>query len=228
MGVFYGVQSCLSTIKIMNEVLSSIDDEVLNRVAQTIRARRADMGLTVRGLASRSGVSSSMISDVERASKSPTISTLAALAKALEMPLSTLVESREPVRIRVVKASERRWLVESGSGAKRDHFVPAVAGSEVDFLRYVVPPHTLAGPFPAHEPGTIEHVYVAAGALRVTLGNDVADLQAGDSCSCYPDLPHGFDNRDGQIPAELIIVVEPPRGSISDRARRHERGRGRR
>src|SRR5579871_4023636 len=105
------------------------------------------MGLTVRGLASRSGVSSSMISDVERASKSPTISTLAALSKALEMPLSTLVESQEPTRMRVVKASERQWLVEAGTGAKRDRFMPAVAGSEVEFLRYVVPPHTFAGPF---------------------------------------------------------------------------------
>jgi transcriptional regulator with XRE-family HTH domain len=183
------------------------------------------MGLTVRALASRSGVSSSMISDVERALKSRTISTLAALSKALEMPLSTLVENREPTRMRVVKASERQRLVESSTGAKRDRFVLTVAGSEVEFLWYVVPPRTLAGPFPAHAPGTIEHVYLAAGAVRVTLGNDVAYLQAGDSCSCYADLPHGFDNRDGEIPAELIIVVEPPCVSISDRPRRQKRDR---
>jgi transcriptional regulator with XRE-family HTH domain len=204
--------------------LSSIDDKILNRIAQAIRGRREEMRLTVRALASRSGVSSSMISDVERAAKSPTISTLAALAEALEIPLSTLVESREPARLRVVKAAERQWFVESGTGAKRDRFVPTVAGSEVEFLRYVVPPQTLAGPFPAHAPGTIEHLYLAAGAVRVTLGNDVAYLEAGDSCSCYADLPHGFDNREGKIPAELIIVVESPRALMLDRARRHERG----
>ena len=61
----------------------------------------------MRTLASRSGVSASMISDVERGMKSPTISTLAALADALELPLSTLVESPAPTRMRVVKASER-------------------------------------------------------------------------------------------------------------------------
>jgi transcriptional regulator with XRE-family HTH domain len=204
--------------------LSSIDDKILTRIAQAIRRRREEMSLTVRVLASRSGVSSSMISDVERAAKSPTISTLAALSEALEIPLSTLVESREPARLRVVKAAERQWLVESGTGAKRDRFMPTVAGSEVEFLRYVVPPQTLVGPFPAHAPGTIEHVYLAAGAVRVMLGNDVAYLQAGDSCSCYADLPHGFDNREGKTPAELIIVIELPRPLMSDRARRHERG----
>lgn len=182
------------------------------------------MSLTVRALASRSGVSSSMISDVERAAKSPTISTLAALSEALEMPLSTLVESREPVRLRVVKAAERQWLVEAGTGAKRDRFTPTVAGSDIEFLRYVVPPQTLAGPFPAHAPGTIEHVYLAAGAVQLMLGKDVAYLQAGDSCSCYADLPHGFDNREGKTPAELIIVVESPRASMPDWARRRVTG----
>jgi transcriptional regulator with XRE-family HTH domain len=181
------------------------------------------MGLTVRALASRSGVSSSMISDVERAAKSPTISTLAALSKALEMPLSTLVDSREPTRMRVVKASERQWLVETATGAKRDRFVPTVAGSDVEFLRYVVPPHTLAGPFPAHARGTIEHVYLATGSVRVTLGNDIAELEAGDSCSCYADMPHAFDNREGETPAELIIVVEPPGVSASERPRRNDK-----
>jgi len=171
------------------------------------------MGLTVRGLASRSGVSPSMISDVERGMKSPTISTLAALAEALETPLSTLVESPAPTRILVLKASERQWLVEAGTGSKRDRFAPTVAGSEIEFLRYVVPRHTSAGPFPPHAPGTIEHVYLVSGKIRVTLGKVVADLEGGDSCSCFADEPHSFDNRDGKVPAELIIITEPPRAS---------------
>ncbi len=203
----------------------AINDKTLNRISQVIRRRREDLGLTVRALARKSGISSSMISDVERVLKSPTVSTLAALAEALEMPLSTLFESRAPARMRVVKASERQWLVEAGNGAKRDRFGPTVAGSGIEFLRYWVPPHTLAGPFPAHAPGTIEHVYVASGMVRVTLGNDVADLQAGDCCSCFADLPHGFDNREGVAPTEIILVVEPPRLSTSHRPRRREERR---
>ena len=155
--------------------------------------------------------------------KSPTISTLAALAEALEMSLSTLVESPAPARMRVVKASERQLLVEASTGSVRDRFAPTVAGSKVEFLRYVVPPRTLAGPFPAHAPGTIEHIYLASGNVRVTLGEDAADLQAGDSCSCFADVPHGFDNRGDKTAAELIIVIEPPR--ISERPTRHGKRR---
>lgn len=112
---------------------------------------------------------------------------------------------------------------EAGKGCKHDRFAPTVTGSEVEFLRYVVPPHTSAGPFPSHAPSTIEHLYLLSGKIRMTLGKDVADLEAGDSCSCFADEPHGFDNRDGKVPAELVIVVEPPR--VSERpTRRGRRG----
>jgi transcriptional regulator with XRE-family HTH domain len=205
----------MSTKKNGNGNLSSKNDALLTRISKVLRKRREDMGLTVRALANRSGISSSMISDVERALKSPTISTLASLAQALGLPLSAVVDSQPPMRMRVVRASERQLLIEPSTGAKRDYFGPAIAGSEVEFLRYVVPPHTLVGPVPAHAPGTIEHVYLASGSVRVILGDEVADLQTGDTCSCFADLPHGFDNREGEIPADLIIVVEPPRASMS-------------
>jgi hypothetical protein len=68
-----------------------------------------------------------MISGVERGMKSPAISTLAAVAEPLEMPLTALVESRARARMRAVKASERQWLVEASAGCKGDRFAPTVA-----------------------------------------------------------------------------------------------------
>jgi quercetin dioxygenase-like cupin family protein len=85
-----------------------------------------------------------------------------------------------------------------------------VSGSTVEFLCYTLPPHTAAGPFPAHANGTIEHIHVAAGRIRILLGADAAALEAGDSCSCLADAPHGFDNRDGEVEARIYVVIEPP------------------
>jgi transcriptional regulator with XRE-family HTH domain len=192
-------------------ILSSIDDTT-KQVAQAIRNRRERLGLTLRALAAKSGVSSSMISDIEREAKSPTISTLSALAEALEVPLAALVTTPTPSarRMRVVRASERSEFVDPVSGARRDSFGPAVAGSKVEFLRYAVPPRTVAGPFPAHENGTIEHVHLAAGSVRVMLGADAVALRTGDSCTCLADAPHGFDNSEGEVEALVYLVIEPP------------------
>jgi len=192
--------------------LSTIADGIASFVAQNVRAQREKLGLSLRALADKSGVSASMISDVERGAKSPTIATLSALAAALEQPLATLVDGApaQVPRVRVQRASERREITDRKSGARRGNFGPAPAGSAVEFLRYSLPPKTVAGPFPAHPRGTIEHIYLAAGSVRIIVGHDSALLGAGDSCICLADAPHGFDNSAGKVEAKLFLVIERP------------------
>ncbi len=192
--------------------MSTIADKVLAQVASAVKDRREQMGMTLRALASRSGVSSSMISEIERGAKSPTISTLSALAQALGVPISALVEGAAPAteRIQVVRASEQSELVDSGSGARRKAYRPPLRGSKVEFIRYVVPAKKIAGPFAGHREGTIEHMHVAAGNIRVVFGTDTVDLKTGDNCSCLADIPHHFDNRQSKRAALIYIVVEQP------------------
>jgi transcriptional regulator with XRE-family HTH domain len=190
--------------------MSTIANSLPKRVGQAVKTRREDLNLTLRALASRSGVSSSMISDIERGEKSPTISTLATLSAALGMPISVLVDKPLPTtkRIRVVRGSRRHSRMGATTGARRQSFGPAIAGSKVEFMRYAVPAHTIAGPFPAHAVGTIEHIHVAAGAVRVAVGDHAVSLNAGDSCSCFADAMHLFDNARGDVEALIYLVVE--------------------
>jgi transcriptional regulator with XRE-family HTH domain len=192
--------------------MSTIADKISMLVAHAVKHRREQLGLTLRALAARSGVSSSMISDIERGAKSPTISTLSALAQALGVPITALVDSAAPAtgRIRVVRATERPEFIDPISGARRDSFGTALTGSKIEFMRYVVPPRTLAGPFPAHATGTIEHMHLAAGNILAVFGTDAVMLEAGDSCSCVADTPHRFDNRESDVEALVYIVVEQP------------------
>jgi transcriptional regulator with XRE-family HTH domain len=190
--------------------LSTIADKVTRRVGAAVRSRREELRLTLRALAAKSGISSSMVSDIERGAKSPTVSTLAALAAALGVPISALVEAAPQAqsRIKVVRCVEQRAFVDPASGARRESFGPAVAGSNVEFLRYTLRPRSVAGPFPAHARGAIEHIHVATGATRVVVGGDEVTLAAGDSCSCHADAKHLFDNMNGDIEAILYVVIE--------------------
>ena len=192
--------------------MSTIADKITVLVAQAIKNRREQLGLTLRALASKSGVSSSMISDVERGTKSPTISTLSALAQALGVPISALVDSAAPptARVHVVRAAERSEFVDPKSGARRNNLGPALPGSKVEILRYVVPPRTVAGPFAPHARGTIEHMHLAKGRMRAVFGTDEVMLEAGDSCACVVDTPHRFDNSKGKVEALIYLVVERP------------------
>jgi transcriptional regulator with XRE-family HTH domain len=196
----------------MEATVSTKADNLSARVAQATKRRRDQLRLTLRDLAARSGVSASMISDIERGAKSPTIATLDALARALGLPISAFMENAAPSasRIHIVRAAERPKLVDAKSGARRDSFGPTLPGSKVEFLSYVVPPRKVAGPFAAHAGGTIEHMHVATGRIRAEFGNEAVTLEAGDSCTCYADAIHRFDNRGGKIAALIYVVVEQP------------------
>jgi mannose-6-phosphate isomerase-like protein (cupin superfamily) len=138
--------------------------------------------------------------------------TLSALAQALGVPISALVDSATPSigRIRVVRASERAETVDPISGAWRDNVGAPLTESKIEPTRYVILPHTVAGSFAAHARGTIEHMHLAAGNIRAVFGTDAVMLDAGDSCSRFTDTPHHFDSREGEVEALIYIAVEHP------------------
>jgi quercetin dioxygenase-like cupin family protein len=51
-------------------------------------------------------------------------------------------------------------------------------------------------------------MHVAAGAVRVTVGDETAELAAGDSCSCRTDAPHAIENPDPSVEALIYVIVE--------------------
>src|SRR6476661_7165018 len=73
-------------------------------VATRIRALREAMGLSLRDLAERSGVSAPMLSQVERGGTSPTLAVAAKIATGLELTLSQLLRLDEGSNVAVVRA----------------------------------------------------------------------------------------------------------------------------
>lgn len=60
-------------------------------VGEVLRARRVALGFTLRDVSARARVSLGYISEVERGQKEPSSELLAALAAALEVPLSQIL-----------------------------------------------------------------------------------------------------------------------------------------
>ena len=191
----------------MEDVLSTLEDEISLRTGRAVRQQREALGLSLRKLAALSGISASMISDIERGSKSPTVLTVVRLARALGISAAALIESAAvPVpRIRVLRR---------GAGAGGEHparwqnLRPAGHGSRIDFVRYQIPPSTVLGPTDGHAAGTVEHMHVATGTVRVTVGAEKAELVAGDSCSCRTDVSHAIENPDPSAEALIYLTVE--------------------
>lgn len=191
----------------MEDMLSTLEDEISLRTGRAVKQQREARGFSLRMLAAQSGISSSMISDIERGTKSPTVITVVRLAQALGVSAATLIDggTGPAPRIRVLRR---------GQGAGGDHpapwssLVPAAPGNRIDFVRYQIPPSTVLGPTDAHAAGTVEHMHVATGTVRVTVGDETAELVAGDSCSCRTDAQHAIENPDASAEALIYLIVE--------------------
>ena len=191
----------------MEDVLATLEDEISLRTGRAVKQRREALGFSLRKLAALSGISSSMISDIERGAKSPTVITVVRLSQALGVSAAALIDSGATAapRIRVLRRGE-------GPGgehpARWESLGPAGPGSRIDFVRYQIPPSTVLGPTDGHAAGTVEHMHVATGTVRVTVGDEKAELVAGDSCSCRTDVPHAIENPDPSADALIYLIVE--------------------
>ena len=92
----------------MADMLSTLEDEISLRTGRAVKQQREAAGFSLRELAARSGISSSMISDIERGTKSPTVVTVVRLAQALGVSAAGLVDggTGPAPRINVLRRDE--------------------------------------------------------------------------------------------------------------------------
>jgi quercetin dioxygenase-like cupin family protein len=178
-------------------------------VGQRVRALREGMGLSLRDLAERSGVSAPMLSQVERGETSPTLSVAGKIASGLELSLSQLLRLDEGDSVAVVRASDR--MRGGGVGGHTYEVVtPGLPGQRAEVSLHVLEPGASTGgpDDPAlHEPGARETAVVTGGRLHLICDGTTFDLQEGDSVTFDADLPHHFENPDGSESRFFAVVA---------------------
>ena len=180
---------------------------VLPAVGVRVRALRDAMGLSLRDLAERSGVSAPMLSQVERGETSPTLAVAAKIAAGLELTLSQLLRLDEGQHVTVIRAGDRR---RSDRGGHRiEELTPPLPGQRADVSLHSLDPGASTGGRedpPMHEPGSRETAVVLSGTLALTVDGTRYQLRGGDSVTFDADLPHNFEN-DGEGRTRFLAVI---------------------
>src|SRR4051794_2802773 len=178
-------------------------------VGNRIRALRDGMGLSLRDLAERSGVSAPMLSQVERGETSPTLAVASKIASGLELSLSQLLRLDESGSVSVVRSDGRL----RGGGARGHSYEiapPGLRGQRAEVSLHVLKPGAAPGgpdDPPIHEPGARETAVVTGGRLRLVCDGQTHELAEGDSVTFDADLPHHFENPDGSEARFFAVVA---------------------
>ncbi|MFK7769607.1 MAG: helix-turn-helix domain-containing protein [Mariniblastus sp.] len=172
-----------------------VDVEPLNQhVCEQVRELRKSKGWTLEQLASLSGVSRSMISQVERGSANPTLAVAFRIAQAFGVSLADLVEGASPQKqIDLVRHDDESAIFRDDSVCKIRTLSPLNLEKDVEF--YEVTLHTKKTlDSAAHFSGTREFLTVRSGTVRVQSGGEIVELKKGDSAQYTADVAHSIEN----------------------------------
>jgi transcriptional regulator with XRE-family HTH domain len=176
-----------------------------NHLGARVRRLREAMGLSLRDLAARSGVSAPMLSQVERGGTSPSLAIAGRIALGLGITLSQLVRLDEAAPVTVVRAGDGPERARDGH--RYTLLTPEYAGQRVTCADHRLEPgREIASTSSMHEPGSQEVLIVREGRLRLVVSDIAHDLSAGDAASFESDLPHTVRNPEGD-PAVFLSIV---------------------
>ncbi len=181
------------------------NDEILSRLPNRLKEARREKGLSLEAVAKLSGVSRSMVSQIERGESSPTIATLWNLTRALQVDFAGLLEEEQTAQKIIVTRSDQVPTIDNrGEGCRiRILSPPEEAGrNELYELRLeeggALESHS-------HKRGTVEHVSVISGTIDVISGESLAHLDHGDSARYAADVPHAIRAVNGVATVFLMV-----------------------
>ena len=178
-------------------------------IGPRVRALRDAMGLSLRDLGERAGVSAPMIGQVERGETSPTLAVASRIATGLELSLSQLLRLDESEGVTVIRRGQRRRGASKAAGHTYELLTPELPGQRAEVSRHSLKPGAATGgpdDPPMHEPGSRETAVVTSGSLRLVCSGTAYVLSEGDAVTFDADLPHRFENP-GRSEARFMAVV---------------------
>jgi transcriptional regulator with XRE-family HTH domain len=218
-------------------------DEIGGRVA----AFRAQRGTKVSELARQVGVSPSLISQIERGQSRPSVSTLFAMAEALDVPVDAFFrdsgDDAQPARHepavaqaepdasgvdvfegpsdhRYLVRKEQRAAIDIEGGVRWERLTPSTH-DRVEFLELVYGPQAESNPTLYRHPGT-EMVLMISGRLDIHVGFERYELEPGDSIHFPSSLPHRYVNPTDETARAVTVILHDDHGEApSQTQRRH-------
>jgi transcriptional regulator with XRE-family HTH domain len=180
-------------------------EAVGSQLCRRVRDLRKQRAWSLEQLATASGVSRSMLSQIERNEANPTLAVTFRIAQAFGMNIAELLESPgAQSSIQTIRSNDRAHIFRSDPDCQIRTLSPLNLEKDVEFYEIRLGPGGALRSAP-HFTGTREYLSVQKGRIRLESGGDREELHAGDSASYRADVPHALINT-GRTEALIYLV----------------------
>src|SRR3954468_16921499 len=190
----------------MRQKIQADPADAINRHLGTrVKHLRNERGWSLESLANASGVSRSMLSEIEREQANPTLAVTMRIAQAFGMALGDLLEMPSASSsVNVIRAEDRAFHYRSDKYCQIRTLSPLNLEKDVEFYEVTLQPDGALRSAP-HFEGTREFLTIQKGTVRVESAGEAEELGPGDSASYRADVPHAIINT-GRSPATMFLV----------------------
>lgn len=178
--------------------------DITNTIAANTKRIREQKRLTLDMAASITGVSRSMLAQIEKGEVNPTISVLWKIANGYKVSFTSLVEEKGST-VSVIRLADTRPL-EEDEGRYLNYPIFTFDEQRLfETYRIVIE----AGGFLSAQPhlkGAVEYITVFAGHVTISVSESQIQLSKGDSVRFCADVPHTYQNA-GTETVELSMLI---------------------
>jgi XRE family transcriptional regulator, regulator of sulfur utilization len=173
-------------------------------VAQNLKKIRKEKKLSLDGLAELTGVSKSMLRQIELGESSPTIATIWKISNGLKISFTSLLSAPQTDTTLIPKAGIEP-LVEDKGKYRLYPFFPIEEGRRFEIYSIEIEKGGRLNAEP-HQIGTQEFLTVYTGELSLRVNEEEYRLSEGDSIRFRADRPHAYLNP-GKNLAKINLVI---------------------
>lgn len=165
-------------------------DQPVDAIAENLRHYRETLGLSLEGLAELTGVSKSMLRQIEMGKSSPTITTLWKIAEGLRVPIWSLL-NRQTTHAEVRPFRSQEFLRSEGRGYRDYLLIPFSPQQpcEIHFLE-LKPGSPFKGD---HNSRATVFLFIIVGSVRVSIEEEEYKVQVGEFCRFQAVRPHSYE-----------------------------------
>ncbi len=179
-------------------------DAVSVDVGQRLKELREERRISIRGLATKSGLSANALSMIERSKTSPSVSTLYKLSDALGIPITEFFGPQPEKQNAILVKSDGRTRVPFARGVWEglggEHFI-----GRVEPFILTLESGATSGPHNMAHSGH-EFVYCLRGHLEYLVEKQAYLMDAGDSLLFAANLNHRWRNPGNVVTNALIVL----------------------
>lgn len=176
-------------------------------ISNNLRRIRNKRKLSLDDLSKITGVSKSLLRQIEKEESNPTITTIWKIADGLKIPFTSLMKHEIP-DIEIVKKENIEPLLEDKGLYRLFPYFNFEDQKPFEMYSVEMEPSASLESNP-HNSGAIECITVFSGTLCLTVNDKEYIIQTGDSIKFKADNPHSYSNPSNELTRLSMIIYYP-------------------